>query len=82
MVDWALKINYLSIYCFGRRKTACTDLVPVLDVPLQVNLLAEVEVTQVALVVPDVLVDLLVTLEVAAGGCSVVTLVARVGSQA
>ena len=65
----------------GRSKTDGADLMSVLDVPLQVNLLAEVEVTQVTVVVPDVSVNLLVTLQVAARCCPILTLVARVGPQ-
>ena len=66
----------------GRCKTDGADLMSVFDVPLQVNLLAEVEVTQVTVVVPDVSVDLLVTLQVAARCCPILTLVAWVGPQA
>jgi hypothetical protein len=42
-----------------------------------VNFLSEVESTQVAVMVPDVLVDLQVALEVAAGGRAIVALVTR-----
>lgn len=54
----------------------------ILDMPLQVDLLTEIQVTQMTLVVPDVFVDLLVTLQVAARCRSILTLIAGVGPQA
>ena len=51
----------------------------VLDVSLQVYLLPEAQPTDVTLVLPDVLVDAHVTLQVAAGASFIVTYVADVG---